>query len=116
MWKVTVDKDELLKAVQKNRDKHNGIFLKALEKYREALIKDFESKVESLRKGKEISVYTRLPTPEDHTDDYDTVIGMLKMSTETTVELGTEEYANYVEDNWSWSRAFVTNTSSYVTK
>lgn len=114
MWSVKVNREQLLKKVVENKTKHHDTFLKAMDKYKEKVLAEFEKKVEQLKKGKLPDTYLRLPVPEEHVDDYDTVIGMLKMSTEDLVELGDEEFANFVEDRWNWSRAFAANTVSYT--
>ncbi|MDA8309802.1 MAG: hypothetical protein M0Z46_04180 [Actinomycetota bacterium] len=113
MWSVKVNRDELLKVIEQNRAHHHEVFEKALGKFREAVLEDFEAKIEILRKGKIPDTYLRLTRPEDHTGTYDTVIGMLKMSTDEVVELGTDEYANYVQDQWSWTRQFRSTAASY---
>lgn len=113
-WAVNVPRVELLAIVTTNRDGHKAIVDEALEGYRTAVINELSNRIETIKSGKPIDVYIRLPQPESHLGDYDTIIGMLSMSTEETVSLGPNEYRSYVQDQWSWTGKFAADTSGYT--
>lgn len=111
---VKVKKEELLKALQENREAHRGIFEEAQKNYRERLIEELDRRLEDARNGKSIDLYFNFPEPEDHTKDYDRVIKMLEMSIEDELELSQVDFTRYVMDDWEWRRAWLQNTVSYT--
>ncbi len=111
MKNVTVDKADLLKKVCANRDGHRDQFLRALEGYRKAVIRVLEEHIALARSRGPINVRVELPEPQDHSSDYDRVIGMLEMSTDNEIELSEADFERYVRDEWEWSK-FVQETSS----
>lgn len=113
MKAMKVDKAELLNILQKNRDKHRAIFEEALEGYKKEVIALLEKKLATVKRGKIVSHIIRLETPRDQTKDYDRVIGMLNMSTETEVELTEQDYSQYVLDDWTWKNQFLHSNSFY---
>lgn len=115
MENVTVSKAQLLEIVRINRDKHRGIFLEALEVYREHMINHLNSMIDDISKGKKVDHIIRLPVPEDHTSDYDKVIKMLQMELRDEVTIDDVSFANFVLDQWQWTKNFEANTVSYTT-
>ncbi len=114
MRTVTVKKEDLLKILKENRDNHRAIFEEAQKNYRERAIEELDRRLRDAEEGRRIDVAIYLPAPEDHTKDYDRVIRMVEMSIEDNVELTNQEFAQYVQDDWSWRRAWVANTASYT--
>lgn len=114
MWSVDVPRAQVLAVVKVNRDKHKAIVAEALEAYRKAVIEELEKRIDTIKSGKAINIYIRLPEPEDHTDEYDTIIGMLEMTESENVTLGSVEYRSYVEDKWDWKDRWVSSTASYA--
>lgn len=110
MKNVTVDKADLLKKMCANRDGHREQFLKALEGYRKAVVAELEKHLDMARTNGPIHLRVQLPAPQDHSADYDRVIGMLEMSTDQEIELTEGDFERYVRDEWEWSR-FVESTS-----
>ena len=52
------------------------------------------------------------PFPENHSDDYQTVIRKLELSVEPEIALETGEFDCFVQNKWSWRQSFL-NTNSY---
>jgi len=113
MRAIRVDKDDLLKKVQKNRDAHRGIFEEAVEGYRKRSVEILEEHIQKIKAGKLEEVYVRLPRPSDHTKDYDRVIEMLEMHEDTSIEIDEDHFASYVMDDWSWKNEFLATNSTY---
>lgn len=111
---VTVKRDELLERVTENRNNHRAIFEEAQIKYREFVIKELDSMLDDAKAGRKVRRAVSLPEPEDHTRDYDRVITMLQMSVNDEVELLSQEFENYVMDNWGWNASFTANTMRYT--
>lgn len=116
MDKITVKTAELLEKITTNRDAHRALFLKAQEGYRKDVIAELDRMLSDARAGKEICRAINLPVPEDHTDDYDCVITMLKMSTSPIVEVSQSDFKMYVMDDWSWKQHSFATNSFYASK
>lgn len=111
---VKVSVAVLFETLTENLQEHRNIFLKAQEKYRAAVIEALEQRLEAARNpdGKiDTAFYFAVPT--DHSEDYQRILGMLKMCTEETIDLDEESYSQYVLDNWSWKRQWATTNASY---
>jgi len=112
---IKVNKDKLITILKSNRDKHRQIFLEAVDGYRKRLLKELEDQVEQVKQGKHIDRIVHFPEPQDQTKDYERVIGMLEMSNDTEIELSEANYAQYVMDDWQWSREWLHNQQRYST-
>lgn len=113
MKNVTVRKEQLLEALQRNRGEHQAIFEEALAGYKEEVIKQLEAHLAAVKAGKVKRVQVYLPTPENHTKDYDRIIAMVEMSVEDELVLDQQSFAQYVLDDWTWKRQFLTTNSAY---
>jgi hypothetical protein len=109
---ITVDKGELLAKLRENRDKHQTVFQAALEGFRREAIRVLRNHI-SMMEGAGLgtlvkigSLDVRLSRPEDHTRDYDRVIGMLEMDQGITFRLDQQTYRNYVDDDWTWKQSW----------
>lgn len=111
---IKVDKQELIKTLTKNRKKHRKIFLEAQETYRRRMIEELDRALDEAKNGGVIRRSFSLPVPEDHTQDFDTVIQMLTWDKGKTVELGSHEFRTYVENEWGWQQSFTANTKAYT--
>lgn len=113
MRTVRIDRDEFVAKVQENRDSHRSVFERAVEGYRERWVEELERRLNDVRRGRAIDQYFRLPEPEDHTDDYDRILTMARMSVDEVVELSEDEFAMFVMDQWSWKHDFARTASMY---
>ena len=113
-WTVTVNTNEIVERVQKNRDAHRKVYEKALERFRTEAIKVFNAKLDELKAGGMPALYVRLPVPEDHTKEYDVLLDMLHSHRSATVELDWASFRRYVRDEWDWKDAFVGTTMNYM--
>lgn len=113
--KIAVDRTTLIEKLRENRETHRSIFEEALTGYQEKALEELESKIEAIRSNgrKPISLFIHLPAPEDHTDDYDRVIGLLEWGVDDVVNLDDKEYANYVNDDWNWKQNWLISNSAY---
>lgn len=115
--KITVSKAELLRVMKENRDRHRTVFLAALDGYRQEALRMLENEMKRIadaRRPRELRIL--LSAPEDHTRDYDRVIGMLEMDTSNAFTLDEQTFAQYVADDWSWKRAWAQASSRYATE
>jgi len=117
MKNTTVKKDELLAKVRENREAHQKLSREASTGYRAALLDVLETGVATLKGGKDVDASHIAgllhDKPNDHTKDYDRVIGMLEMHTEDEVTLDARDFGRYVQDEWEWKDQWLTSNASY---
>lgn len=113
--KVTVKKDELIAAVQKNRETHRSEFLRAQEDYRETVIAALDDALAAARNKKPFirEKLIELVPPQDHTSDYDRAIRMLTMSLADQIVISEHQFAQYVLDDWGWKAAWSMTNARY---
>lgn len=116
MQSMKVDKEKLIKLLKVNRDAHRKSFLAAQKVYRELVIKELDFMLKEAKKGSNIRRHVNLKAPEDHTADYDKLLGLLEMSSDAAVDLTVLEYSNYVDDNWAWSIGTKALASNYTSR
>ena len=110
MQQIRVNKAELLATLEQNRVDHQVIFQEAVEGYRTQALAELEEKIESLRTGDVLKDITfRRTAPKDYTREYDRAIAMIKMSVDEYVVLEEDDFAKYVQDDWNWQGAFLSN-------
>jgi len=113
---VRVKRDELLEKVRANRADHKNTFEKALKVYREDVIAELERSILDAREGRRIRRSIELVEPINQTKEYDKIIAMLQMSVDDEVVLTSEDFAQYVMDDWRWKDAFIGSTAGYINK
>lgn len=105
-----------MEVVSKNRDSHRQLFEQAFEGYRNECVRILNQNLDALKNSqRHIVVFVEL-APEDHTDDYDHVISMLRMSVDEVVELTSSEFAQYVQDDWNWKHTWTASNMKYTSK
>ncbi|MAG76549.1 MAG: hypothetical protein CL811_07295 [Colwelliaceae bacterium] len=115
MKKVTVKKGELLSTLITNRDLHEKEYMQALIDRRNNIHSKLIDIVEGMKENPKYQPESRIsfPLPESRVADYDRVIKMAEMEITDTIELDSQEFDQYVIDNWLWKDAFVGTTSLY---
>lgn len=110
---VRLPKDELLRRIEKNRDDHRKIYEEAMAGWKRSVIEALDAAYKDALEGKAYKVAFHLVQPQDHTDEYDTVIELLKASLDDEFELTYGQFSNYVLDKWGWQHDFLDTASSY---
>jgi len=112
MRTVNIQRAEFVEKVTANRDAHRAVFEKALDGYQRRLVRELERRVADVKAGRRIDRYISLPEPSDHTEDYDRILAMAEMSVDEVIELGADDFARFVMDQWDWKQDF-TETATY---
>ena len=110
---IVVDKTTLIAVMKENREKHHQIVLEAQAGFRAKVIERLDEMLKLAASGAKINLAIGLTIPEDHTEDYDTIIGMLEFDIGTTVEIDRGQYQCWVQDKWGWQRSFTQTNSVY---
>lgn len=113
-WNVKVERIAVLDRLRENRANHKDFVLEAWNGYEAAILSELNYLRDLIQKDRRSNIRITLPQPVDHTDEYDTIIGMLEMSEEHTISLGAIEYRSYIEDKWDWKQQFIGTNSRYV--
>lgn len=114
MKDVQMKVSDLKKALEKNKKAHRAEFEKALDGWKAKVTEKLEkSYQDALAKKIWIEAF-HLPKPQDHTEDYEQAIEMLKHEQRTEITLSTQEYAQFVMDNWGWKQQFTASTAAYT--
>ena len=110
---VTIPKNKLLASVNNNRNRHRKIFLEALRGYQKKIVKILDKMLKDVKAGRRINHMINLPMPQDMTEEYNTVIKMLEMSSDKEIKLSSEDFSRFVEDKWDWTSSFLSNNAPY---
>lgn len=116
MEKVTLNKEELLKKVSKNREEHFKLYQEALEGYRKDVAATLTRTLALANQNKDVDFtdFYQLQKPQLHTKEYDRVINMLSHHQGTIVELNNRDFGRFFEDDWEWKQDWVTSNSKYT--
>lgn len=111
--KITVDKDQLLKKLRENRERHSKLVAEARAGYIEKAKVALDRRLDQLRNGKLVGIVFRLSVPLDYTKAYDQAIQMFEMDKATEIQLTSDEFRCLVMDKWDWTETFVGSNSAY---
>lgn len=112
--KYTVKKDELLAHLRSNRDKHVAEYHQAKKDRKVAAAKTLRLEAKRALAGKKFRIsFPEFQPLQNHKKDYDLAIDLLTMCTADTIDITAQDYQQYVNDEWNWSRGFKTMAMSY---
>lgn len=114
MENITVDKAELKKTLETNREKHRQTFLTAQEVFRTKVIETLDERLRIAREGGRIDLLIMLPEPQDYTESFDRAISMVDWAQGDSITLSEKDFQRYVLNDWEWARAFAASTQAYV--
>lgn len=109
MKEVVIDKDRLIQIVKDNQKDHEAKFEEAWGSWRDRMIDNFEEHLRRLKDRKQptqVKINVNLVQPENHSDDYERALKMLQLHMEDTVTLDEQDFAELVQNDWGWERAF----------
>lgn len=114
----TFEKTKLVERIKQNRMAHQDTFASGIEGYGGEVQRQAAAIIKRVKAG-DNNVHgalwdmAQLPRPEDHTSDYDAVIDMLELSSDTEIVLTYADFVRYVRDDWPWKGAFTASVSNY---
>jgi hypothetical protein len=103
-----------MEIIQANMEQHREMFMEAMEGYKVKAIELLEAHIERIKTNAPEKVVIQLPMPQDHSDEYETVIGMLKVSIDEELEINRYDFERYVLDQWEWKQAFAETYAAYT--
>jgi hypothetical protein len=111
---LTYQVSDLQECIEANRVAHQKAYREAMSGFREQAVSELYRRVTDIQHEKTTSLEFNLPAPQSHEGDYDTVLTMLEMTTETEIELTEHDFRRYVMDQWDWSANFLRVCSGYA--
>lgn len=117
MKTVRVSKERLKEVLIGNREIHQADFDLAWDAYHEKVVANVEAllgNARRARRGEPLRLFVDLEAPQNHVDDYDRAIEMLEWTDDEFVELTEQEFQQYVQDDWTWKRAFSVSNKFYT--
>jgi hypothetical protein len=105
---------DLLERIEINRDAHKAAFETAWEGYKRLMEGELQDRLDKVKKGMAIDPFLRHQAPQDHTSEYDEVIGMLKLSQNVETPLTQTQYRWYIADDWGWKNEWTTSNAAYT--
>lgn len=113
MKTVKVAVSDLLTHLKTNREKHVHDYAELMIEYRRAVIEALSAKLKVARKEEDVHHAIDVIRPVNYVESYDTAITQLEWTVDKEVELDQHEFAQYVEDKWSWSNMFTQTRIAY---
>ena len=115
MKDTLMSRETLLERLRANRESHRETYRRATTAYQDKIVNELQTMIKLVVDGHFHDPYalSRLPVPEDHTEDYDTAIEMLELDTRKEVLLDNRSFRAYIRDEWEWKRNWVANTQRY---
>jgi hypothetical protein len=115
MEDVKLDKQTVIDRVKANLETHETAYLAAVEEYRRQQTELLEELLAKAKAGTNLDrlALSRMPVPEDHSDDYRVALQMLEHEQRKSIVLAQHEYRQLMNDEWEWRRNWASNTESY---
>jgi len=111
---ITVSKKEALERVRTNRDRHLRIVKEARIGYVKKARELLSIKLGELCAGKLVQLRFNLSMPEDHTEEYDVAIEMLRLHQGDTIKMETIDVRTLMMDDWDWLATFLWTNGAYA--
>jgi hypothetical protein len=116
MHSVKINRLELLRIVQTNKEKHITDFNEAVEDYKRAAIKLAEANLALAQSGDVESIIKMRAAPSrpvSYEKEYGRGIRMLELSVEEVIDVAEDVFNQLVLDEWAWKNSFTATTASY---
>jgi len=113
--KIKVQKVALITKIKENKEKHIELYEKAVKAYKEEALEQLEHLTDKINDGS-LDIRLELVTPINNSEDYDAIIEMFEWEIEDKVELGQDEFREYVQDETDFAVQALHSNSFYSAK
>lgn len=114
---VNVDRSKLLDALKTNREIHKTEYAQALIAFKTRLLADLEAallKVDEAEPAKLKNFELDVDFPMNHDQEFGDIIDMLEHSTDSVINIDSESFKAYFNNEWNWSHSFKNSISNYA--
>ena len=111
---IKVDKQKLIDKIKENKKNHIEEYANAVVAYKEEALKQLKGLTDKIKDGK-LGIKLDLITPVDSAENYDKILEMFQWDVDTVVELGQDEFTEYVQDETDFAvTAKMSNTAYFM--
>jgi len=114
MKTVRIKRSELTSALESNLKQHRSDLEESLANYRKLCLKKLSDYAKRIRAGENTKIGFFETPPEDHSEDYETVLAMLSMSQDDVIEIEQADFRRYVMDQWEWQEEWKAKSMQYL--
>lgn len=108
MRQVTIEKSVLIQVLRENKEKHEKDYADSVEVYKTAALKYYKDLLDHANKDPmNMPFYDPPVKPVSHAKDYYRAIDMLEYEVADVITLSSQEFAQFVKDEWLWKNDFV---------
>lgn len=114
---VNVSREKLLEALKTNRAKHAKEYAEALVAFKTRLLADLEAailKVDETEPAALAEFEVEVDFPANHDSEFSDIIDMLEHSTDSVINIDSESFKAYFNNEWNWSQSFARSVSNYA--
>lgn len=113
MRDLTFKKADVVKALESQLVEHKTIVQEAWEGHKKRAIEELDRALKDIAAGTRAAVLVHVRAPEDHTEEIERALEMLKMCQEDIVQLDDGEFSMFVQGQWHWVGGFIANNAMY---
>jgi hypothetical protein len=110
---IKVKTKELYNKVKDNSIDHEDEFETAWQGFLLDSRLKLDEAIKSLDAGNDPEKYITFDAPENHIEDYITILHMLEMCVEPVIEITYEQFQRYARDMWPWTENFKNLSAVY---
>ena len=110
---IKVKKADLIVKIKENKENHIKEFEEARHAYREEALRQLRTQLEKVEEGS-LKAELDLITPVNNADNYDKIIEMFECEVDEVVELGQDEFQEYVQDTTDFAVRAKMSNSAYI--
>jgi len=115
MKTVRIKKDELIAVIKKNRENHWNDYKDAYQKFLTTGSQLLHDRYDEFVSGKKnLTLNFSIAAPLNYLHQYDRILEMLAMETESTVTLDQTEFRQYVQDDYAWKDSYNSSKIGYA--
>lgn len=108
---LTFNKSQILAALRGNLERHQQIVAEARAGYVAESKRLLQERIETIEQV--MNLQFPLQPPADHSNEYKAAITLLEMSVEHIVKLSYGDFRQYILNEWSWQRNFLSVNARY---
>jgi NADH dehydrogenase/NADH:ubiquinone oxidoreductase subunit G len=110
---IEVKKEDLIKKIKENKEKHLIAYDKAVIAYKNAALKQLSELTQKVNEGS-LTIRLELVTPINNSTNYDKIINMFEWDVKEVVELDQNEFNEYVLDDTETTRQAMFSNTRYL--
>ncbi len=112
---IKVKKQDLIDRIKENKKNHIELYKKAVVAYKEEALEQLDFLTGEVNNGV-LDIKLDLVTPINNEKDYDDIIEMFEWEVEEIVEIGQNEFREYVQDETDFAQQAQFSNTFYSSK